>query len=571
MLKFELLFKRKGFHKSVLILIPLALSAFTHLWNPTGFPSLYVDEGHYMRRAAQVLNGLGPQESASGYNENREYDHPYFGQLFLAFVLKLAQFPGAQVTNPVGNVHSIEMLYMVPRVLMGILAVIDTFLIYEICERRYNTRIALIASILFAVMPLSWLLRRILLDSIQLPFLLLSILFALGVDKFSRSEANAPSSKSSDGRTNKRSLVVLLSGVFLGIAIFTKIPAIGFIPGIAFLIYVTNGKNFKTLGLWFIPVLLIPLIWPAYSIFIGEFDDWIHDVQWQTSRFYRSLAAALTSDLIIDPVLIILGIVGIAFALIKRDVFPVLCSIPFLLFLDYVGYAQYFHLIPLIPILCISSAILIEGLPVMIMAKFSKNKVKSMQTDLKRYVDVSSKRSTEPRNIKRSIINCLPFGITAAVGIFGIIVTSMLITLDLNSTFFTIHSSIIQHLLSNNDSHNNDGRSGPVFVIGQRSWGIHYSWIPKYIYNLNFEFVPYKDIKNQRGVEKMLFIVDKRLNGLIFGKENITEVQALRLVYNNTIPNSSYNDKQFQDRKVYPYTSLYQNRRVDIMELRSNY
>ena len=42
---------------SFFLLFPLALSAFTHIWNPMGFPAFYVDEGHYMRRAMQVLEG----------------------------------------------------------------------------------------------------------------------------------------------------------------------------------------------------------------------------------------------------------------------------------------------------------------------------------------------------------------------------------------------------------------------------------------------------------------------------------------------------------------------------------
>ena len=37
--------------KKILIFIPLVLSSFTSLWNITGFPSLHVDEGHYMRKA----------------------------------------------------------------------------------------------------------------------------------------------------------------------------------------------------------------------------------------------------------------------------------------------------------------------------------------------------------------------------------------------------------------------------------------------------------------------------------------------------------------------------------------
>ena len=75
----------------MLIAIPLVLSAFSHIWNPVGFPSMYIDESHYMRRAMQVLQGMGPQEPRSVYVY--PYDHPYFGQLFLAAMLKLVDYP----------------------------------------------------------------------------------------------------------------------------------------------------------------------------------------------------------------------------------------------------------------------------------------------------------------------------------------------------------------------------------------------------------------------------------------------------------------------------------------------
>ena len=52
----------------IILLVPLSLSAFTHLINPLGFPSIHIDESHYMRRAMLVVQGMGPQESAaSGY------------------------------------------------------------------------------------------------------------------------------------------------------------------------------------------------------------------------------------------------------------------------------------------------------------------------------------------------------------------------------------------------------------------------------------------------------------------------------------------------------------------------
>ena len=62
---------------------------------------------------------------------------------------------------------------------MGLLAVADTFLIYKMTKRRFNRNVAFIAAILFAVMPYTWLIRKVLIEPIQLPFLLTSLLFAL--------------------------------------------------------------------------------------------------------------------------------------------------------------------------------------------------------------------------------------------------------------------------------------------------------------------------------------------------------------------------------------------------------
>ena len=99
---------------TLLFIIPLALSCITHLWNPVGFPAFHVDEGHYMRRAMQVLNGHGPQEPTSAYTF--AYDHPYFGQVFLATILKMIGYPDS-LSPKVGDMHTIEMLYLVPRVI----------------------------------------------------------------------------------------------------------------------------------------------------------------------------------------------------------------------------------------------------------------------------------------------------------------------------------------------------------------------------------------------------------------------------------------------------------------------
>jgi hypothetical protein len=69
-------YKRVNQKSVIMLAILLALSALIHLWNPTGFPSVHIDESHYLRRAMIVLQGLGPQDPYY------PYDHPYFGQVF---------------------------------------------------------------------------------------------------------------------------------------------------------------------------------------------------------------------------------------------------------------------------------------------------------------------------------------------------------------------------------------------------------------------------------------------------------------------------------------------------------
>src|SRR5687767_10759745 len=166
------------YNKLILIFIPLFLSAFTHFWNASQFPSFHVDEGVYIRRALHTLNGLGPHDPDSKFDHPQSstssYDHPFFGQIFLAGIFKIINYP----QNLIADISSanIEKLFDTPRLIMGVLAVIDTIIIYRIGERRFNPTVGLFASLLFAVMPSTWFTRRVVLDSIMLPFILTSIL-----------------------------------------------------------------------------------------------------------------------------------------------------------------------------------------------------------------------------------------------------------------------------------------------------------------------------------------------------------------------------------------------------------
>ena len=61
-------------------------------------------------------------------------------------------------------------------------------------------------------------------------------------------------------------------------AILTKIPIFTMIPLVGYLVYASSDKNWKVVGLWLVPVISIPLIWPVYAILLGDFNLWLNDV-----------------------------------------------------------------------------------------------------------------------------------------------------------------------------------------------------------------------------------------------------------------------------------------------------
>ena len=321
---------------NLFIIILIGLAAFTHLWNPIGFPYPEFDEGIYMGRGLYLLT----------YQDLDDpifiSDHPYFGNIFMAGLFKLANFvdPNLLNTSEHGYENSIIQLFLSSRLAMGLLAIIDTILIYKIVERVYKNRTyGFFAAVLFAVMPATWLSRWIHLDTIQLPFVLASILLALW----------ARSNKEDD----QKLWLVCLSGIFLGISIFTKVPVFTMIPLIGYLIY-SQGKSIRNLSIWFLPVILIPLVWPIYSIHQGEFREWAYGIMEQTHRGGWPLHLALEDLLKIDPVLFILGIIGSAYAIIKRDVFLILFTYPYLIFLFFINFVSNFHLLLLVISFCIA-------------------------------------------------------------------------------------------------------------------------------------------------------------------------------------------------------------------------
>ena len=387
-----------------LLVMIIALSAYAHTWNPTGFPVFHVDETIYVKRGAGILNNevLYDLHAEKGHPVNvadseilnnrtpYQYDHPFLGQMVIAGFMHVTGYQNL-LDDPSTDPSHLEALYAYPRAFMGLLAALDTLLVYLIADRMFGRRVAAVAAVIFAVAPMSLMLRMVLLDSILLPFVLSSVLLAL----YSRGPGD-----------RKRHLLLLASGACLGLAIFTKVPAVAMIPPGAILAYWAS-RRIRGVGLWLAPVLAIPAVWPAYAAQAGQFDLWLRDAAWQAGRSNGGLPEAAGLLFKYDPVLISLGMAGFAFAVIclvlrpggrrrdtrtrggpSHDPPPARHQVPggavsadldveprvagsgnlgflaawfssILLFFGAIGFVSYFHLSMLLPALCIAAAVLI--------------------------------------------------------------------------------------------------------------------------------------------------------------------------------------------------------------------
>jgi hypothetical protein len=454
-----------------------------HLWNPSGFPPLHPDESVYMIKPMRVLEGYGPQtDKPLGI---QLYDHPHFGQLFLAATLAPIGYP--HILNLEPSEQSISSIYAVPRLIMGLLAVLDTFIIYKIAQRRYDRTIALVASSLFAVLPITLVLRNIFLDNIMLPFILSSILFALYV------------------RSNKVNYyLILLSGVLLGLAIYTKIPAFTMIPLVGYLIFINSKqlkslKRVKSLALWIIPVVLIPCLWPVYALSVGQFDLWVDGITAQASRqseggnnllFDSLFLDAFKSIFEIDPVFLTIGISGLLYAAVRKEYWLIIWVVPLLIFSYFIGWVIHFHLVPIFPAFCIAAALLI---------------MRAFRLQLWR------------RLISPTLI--------LAIICFGFVISMLLVTLNVNSYQFKAQAVVVERL-NDNDT---------VFIGRQV-----YSWIPRYVFQMSFDVFPRESLPIGWNESKIVFVD----NGNSSDKKLRRATEVI----------STYNRPQLPE--YYPYTSV---------------
>jgi hypothetical protein len=399
-----------------------------------------------MTKAMHILAGYGPQQDIP-LAINQLYTHPHFGQIFLAATLAIIGYP---------NTLSLE-----PS--------LQSIIIFLIARRRFDGIVALVASSLFAVLPATLILRQIFLDNILLPFLLLSILFAVYL---------TPSEKVVDGRIsqNRRRYInnhflILLSGIFLGIAIYTKIPSFTMIPLVSYLIFINSDRRIKNLVIWVIPVIIIPCLWPAYALSVGQFDLWIDGIiaqgNRQTDHGENKLISSFRSIFKIDPIFSVLCIAGLAYSVVRKVYWVLLWVVPLLVFSYLVGWVVYFHLVPLFPAFCICGAVLMTRL------------LKS--------------------NIWSRLISPVLISVTIC---FGVVTSISLITFNVNTYQFESQAFVVAQLMKKDQKDDDENKGNSIAFVGHRM----YSWIPKYIFQASFDTFPRDSLPDRWNESKIIFV-----------------------------------------------------------------
>jgi hypothetical protein len=322
-------------------------------------------------------------------------------------------------------------------------------------------------------------------------------------------------------RTEGRAVYALsgLSGVMLGLAILTKVPAIAFMPLIGYLVYLGScGSKKNHLALWAIPVVLIPILWPLHSVVDGQFDAWVNSIIWHSQRTSEGPTTVFSNFWRIDPILLFLGLAGIGYSVLKLDFFTLLWVGPFLLLLSVIGYVQYFHVIPILPAFCVASAILIA--------------------DVSRRVSLSRAKLVE--NVAITTIT-----------IFGLSMTSLLINTNMTSSQFEAAAFVLW--ISNQDT----------TIIANPA----YAWLYDFVLHMPYAMGDYRDaLYSHVPDENVILVSDPHFLANIEGEPRLqallNSTSSVRVFHGHV---DSY------DTTAYPYTSLSTTAQGDLIDVRKDF
>ncbi len=327
---------------AILFFLALSITGFLHSYNMFHYPYFEADEGTYLSQAFAVRE----QGELSLYVY--WYDHPPFGWIFISSFIDL-----------VGDWNVFGSALNTGRVMMLTLHLIQVSLLFFIVRRVSRSPwLAFLAVLLYSASPLAvYFQRRVLLDNMMLTWVMLSVaLLFLKETKLRH---------------------ILMSGVFYGLAVVTKVTSVMFGPALLYLLLTAKWeihKGFRSLGwllvsgsivsTWIIYAFIKTELFPAPN---GERVSLIGALSYQASRgtgahFWEATSSFrdnLSTWLILDSTYMYI----LSFALLSAFVlvfvsktyrFFALCTLLYTFFLIRGGVVIGFYILPLLPFAVIS-------------------------------------------------------------------------------------------------------------------------------------------------------------------------------------------------------------------------
>lgn len=329
----DLLQRNTRFHLALILVLAFAI----HLFNLSGYPAFFIDEGAYISRAIVFSRTGDPTAPAGTF-----YFHPFLTWVLMGLIFSMLNFPAAWNSN-------FELLYLLPRSLFVILGVLDVFLVYIVVQRVYQrTDYALLASSLLAVTPLSVrYLRMVLLDSLMVFFILLSIAILY-----------RPHGK-------RRAI---LSGLIFGLAMLSKLVAVFFVLPFLLLFLSKELAKFshqadlvkarlRQFAQWAVAGLLVTAIWPGYALWTSQWQGLVNSLAYQTSREEALPIDLILSRIVERDIFLFAGLAGVLYGLWKKDILGGLISLSYLGTFILTGLrVSSYYLVPALPFLSILAA-----------------------------------------------------------------------------------------------------------------------------------------------------------------------------------------------------------------------
>jgi hypothetical protein len=234
-----------------------------------------------------------------------------------------------------------------------------------------------------------------------------------------------------------------------------------------------------------------------------------------------------------DPVLVVLSIIGVIYMTVRRDYLVLLWIAPFLIFAISIHWIYPFHFVLLLPAACIASALLIVEVPKRILKEVKHQKL-------------------------------LTITIISAIGLFGLVGISTVLNTNYLLTQI-LHVSLAINSLQGAENNNTD-----ITIISAPE----YSWIFKYIFNDEYA---YQTRESSIKTDKILLMVDRSYYSVVSRDplkpeiENEQQVKLLMSIYNNTDPKISIIDDDVPSNlQKYPYTNI-KNCSFKNLQIRTNY